>query len=160
RLVQHQNRRVMHQRFGHQQAPALAPESAPLLGLAALIGQQSRTLPISPPADARLAPFTEQGQRLYRQRFGQLDFSCAQCHDEHAGRRLAGSLIPQAHPTGYPLYRLEWQALGSLQRRLRGCMTGVRAEPYAYDAAELVALELYLMQRAAGMAIETPAVRP
>ena len=34
------------------------------------------------------------------------------------------------HPTGYPLYRLEWQALGSLQRRLRNCMTGVRAEPY------------------------------
>jgi hypothetical protein len=50
-------------------------------------------------------------------------------------------VIPQAHPTGYPIYRLEWQGLGSLQRRLRGCMSGVRAEPYPYDAQELVELE-------------------
>jgi sulfur-oxidizing protein SoxA len=91
---------------------------------------------------------------------GQLDFSCAQCHDEHAGQRLAGSTNPQAHPTGYPLYRLEWQTLGSLQRRLRGCMSGVRAEPYAYGAEELVELELYLARRAVGMRIEAPAVRP
>ena len=51
-----------------------------------------------------------------------------------AGRRLGGSPIPQAHPTGYPIYRLEWQGLGSLQRRLRDCMTGVRAEPFAWGA--------------------------
>ena len=69
-------------------------------------------------------------------------------------------MIPQAHPTGYPIYRLEWQGLGSLQRRLRDCMSGVRAEPFAFDAPELVELELYLMQRAAGMRLETPAVRP
>ena len=50
--------------------------------------------------------------------------------------------------------------MGSLQRRLRNCMTGVRAEPYAYGAEELIELEAYLMQRAAGMPLETPAVRP
>ena len=49
-----------------------------------------------------------------------------------AGQRLGGSLIPQGHPTGYPIYRLEWQGLGSLQRRLRDCMSGVRAEPFAH----------------------------
>ena len=68
--------------------------------------------------------------------------------------------MPQAHPTGYPLYRLEWQSLGSLQRRLRGCLTGIRAEPYEYGAAELVDLELFLMWRARGMPFEAPAVRP
>ena len=66
----------------------------------------------------------------------------------------------KAHPTGYPLYRLEWQSLGSLQRRLRGCITGIRAQAYDYGAPELVELELYLMSRARGMPIETPAVRP
>jgi sulfur-oxidizing protein SoxA len=91
---------------------------------------------------------------------GQLDFSCAQCHDAQAGHRLAGSTIPQAHPTGYPIYRLEWQGLGSLQRRLRNCMSGVRAQPFDYGSEEFTALELYLMQRATGMTIETPAVRP
>lgn len=137
-----------------------AVESSELLGLAAYVGSLSRGLPITPPADPRLAPFQQAGQRLYTQRIGQLDLSCAQCHDQQAGGRLAGSVIPQGHPTGYPLYRLEWQAMGSLQRRLRGCMTGVRAEPHAYDAEEFTALELYLNQRAAGMHVDTPAVRP
>ena len=50
--------------------------------------------------------------------------------------------------------------LAALQRRLRGCLVGVRAEPYAYDSDEFTALEVFLMQRAAGMPIETPAVRP
>ena len=65
-----------------------------------------------------------------------------------------------AHPTGYPIYRLEWQGMGSLQRRLRNCFIGVRAEPYAYGSPEFVSLELYLMWRARGMPLETPAVRP
>lgn len=144
----------------HVKSSALAPESETLLSLATYVAHQSRGLPVQPSTDARLAAHVQQGQRLYEQRIGQLDFSCAQCHDQHAGRRLGGSTIPQAHPTGYPLYRLEWQAVGSLQRRLRHCMTGVRAEPFAYGSDEFTALELYLMQRAAGMAIETPAVRP
>ena len=89
-----------------------------------------------------------------------LDFSCAQCHDDNAGRRLAGSTIPQGHPTGYPIYRLEWQGMGGLQRRLRNCMVGVRAEPYAYGSDQFLALEIYLRQRAAGMPLESPGVRP
>ena len=93
-------------------------------------------------------------------RMGQLNLSCAQCHDADAGGKLGGSVIPQAHPMGYPVYRLEWQAMGSLQRRQRNCMNGVRAEPYAYGADELIELELYLSTRAKGMLGETPGVRP
>lgn len=144
----------------HQQQPAFAAESRPLLGLAAFIGYQSRGLPVSPPDDPRLNEARARGQTLFSTPMGQLNFSCTQCHDDNWGKKLAGSPIPQAHPTGYPIYRLEWQALGSLQRRLRNCMTGVRAEPFAYGAPELVELELYLNSRAAGMAVETPAVRP
>ncbi|KQW40021.1 sulfur oxidation c-type cytochrome SoxA [Rhizobacter sp. Root404] len=147
-------------RVEHQQAAPLAAESDALLGLEAFVAMQSRGLPIAPPADPRLQPYRARGEALFRQRLGQLDFSCAQCHDDHAGQRLGGATIPQAHPTGYPIYRLEWQGLGSLQRRLRSCMTGVRAEPFAAGAPEWVELELYLAQRAAGMTVETPAVRP
>lgn len=147
-------------RADHQRAPPLPPEHADLLALESYVARQSRGMPITPPADPRLAPFAEQGEKLFRQRMGQLDFSCAQCHDDRAGQRLGGSVIPQAHATGYPIYRLEWQAMGSLERRLRGCMTGVRAEPFAHGAAELTALELYLAKRAAGMAMDAPAVRP
>lgn len=144
----------------HLKAEPLAPESDGLLALEAFVALQSRGRPIEPPADPRLAAARQLGARLYAQRIGQLDFSCAQCHDALAGRRLGGSTIPQGHPTGYPLYRLEWQALGSLQRRLRHCMSGVRAEPYAFGSDALTALELVLMQRAAGMPVESPAVRP
>ena len=69
-------------------------------------------------------------------------------------------MIPQAHPTGYPIYRLEWQGMGTLERRLRNCITGIRAEPFPPGAAEWVELELYLAERARGMPLETPAVRP
>ncbi len=153
-------RRINACRETQQRQPALAAESKPLLALAAYIGLQSRGLPVAPPEDLRLQAARDRGARLFATPIGQLNFSCAHCHDGNWGRRLAGSPIPQAHPTGYPIYRLEWQGMGSLQRRLRNCMTGVRAEPFAYDADELVELELYLNSRAAGMAVETPAVRP
>jgi sulfur-oxidizing protein SoxA len=145
-------------RQNEQEATALAPESEELLALFAYVAHQSRGMPITPSADSRLVPFREEGRRLFGERRGQLNLSCAQCHDGHAGQRLAGSVIPQGHPTGYPLYRLEWQSLGSLRRRLRNCTTGVRSEPVGEQ--EALALELFLMSRAEGMVLETPAVRP
>ncbi len=147
-------------RTRHQQAAAWAPESETLLGLEALVAMASRGMPIAPPLDPRLEVYRHQGRQLFSRPLGQLDLSCAQCHDRLAGRRLGGSLIPQGHPTAYPVYRLEWQGLGSLQRRLRNCLVGVRAEVPAFGDADLVALELHLMQRAAGMPLETPGVRP
>ena len=152
--------RIMQCRESRQNAPSLTRESHDLLALSSFVAHQSRGLPIAPPEDAGMRATRAIGQSLYKTRLGQLDLSCAQCHDDLAGRRLAGSTIPQGHPTGYPIYRLEWQALGSLQRRLRGCMTGVRAEPFAYGSAEFIAIEAYLMERARGMALETPAIRP
>ena len=144
----------------HQQAPALAPESTPLLGLEAFVALQSRGMPLVAASDARLAASLDRGAALYNQRLGQLNLSCAQCHDARAGLRLGGSLIPQAHPTGYPVYRLEWQALGSLQRRLRNCMSAMRAQPYPFGSEELLDLELFLASRANGMPLEAPGVRP
>ncbi|MDB5947051.1 MAG: soxA [Ramlibacter sp.] len=143
-----------------QQLPPLAADNQQMLSLEAYVAHQSRGLPIAPDPDPRLEPFRARGAQLFAQRMGQLDLSCAQCHDQLAGRKLAGSVIPQGHPTGYPLYRLEWQGIGSLQRRLRGCMTGVRAEPFAAGSVEFVELELHLASRAMGMLLETPAVRP
>jgi sulfur-oxidizing protein SoxA len=141
-------------------AAAWPADSEALLELETAVAHRSRGLPISPPADARLDAWRQRGQRLFNQRLGQLDLACAECHDQRAGLRLGGSTIPQGHPTGYPIYRLEWQAPGSLPRRLRGCMTGVRAQPWAADSDEMLALEIYLMQRAAGLTMDGPAVRP
>jgi sulfur-oxidizing protein SoxA len=147
-------------RTDRQGAAPLAYESRELLALAAYVARQSRGLPIEIAIDQRTQPFLEAGLAIYDRRQGQLNLACGQCHDANWGRQLAGNVIPQAHPTGYPLYRLEWQGLGSLQRRLRNCLVGIRAEPYEYGAPELVQLELYLMWRARGMTFEAPAVRP
>ena len=147
-------------RIEQQKAPALQLESRDMLALSAYVGRQSRGMPIDIEATEKLKPFLEAGRAAFNRRQWQLNISCAQCHDERWGAKLAGNPIPQAHPTGYPIYRLEWQGAGSLQRRLRNCMIGVRAEPYDYGAPEYVELELYLMWRARGMKLETPAVRP
>ncbi|MCF8210473.1 MAG: sulfur oxidation c-type cytochrome SoxA [Rhodoferax sp.] len=147
-------------RKNHQQQTPWRAESQELLALEAWVARESRGLAIAPERDARLQAAARRGEQLYFQRIGQLNLSCYQCHDQYAGQRLGSSPIPQAHPTAYPLYRLEWQGLGSLQRRLRNCQTGVRAEPYAYGAPELVELELYLAERARGMPLESPGVRP
>jgi sulfur-oxidizing protein SoxA len=147
-------------RARHQEAAPLAYESRDLLALTAFVAQQSRGMAIEAGTDPQLQPFVARGHELFMQRQGQLNLGCTNCHDDNWDKRLAGSAITQAHPTGYPLYRLEWQSLGSLQRRLRACISGIRAQAYDYGAPELVELELYLMSRARGMPIETPAVRP
>ena len=149
-------------RAERQKAPPLARESRELLALTAYVAHQSRGLPVEDMAakDERLRPFIEAGRRRFERRQGQLDLSCAQCHDDNWGKSLAGNAVPQGHPTGYPLYRLEWQSVGSLQRRLRNCLIGMRAESYEYGAPEYAEMALYLTWRARGMKIETPAVRP
>lgn len=148
-------------RARHQEAEPLPRESPALLALTAYVASFSRGVPIEDPArDLRLAPALGRGRALYTRRMGQLDLSCSGCHDLNWRERLGASPITQGQATGYPLYRLEWQSLGSLQRRMRNCLTGVRAEPFPYGAPEYVELELHLRARAAGLPIETPALRP
>ena len=156
--------RAAHQHLPRRSSRRRAPfayESKELLALTAYVGAAvARRADRAAGRSAPHAVHREGPRALYNQRQGQLNLSCAQCHDDNWGKSLAGNNVPQAHPTGYPIYRLEWQSLGSLQRRLRNCMIGMRAEPYPYGAAEHVDMELYLMWRARGMKIETPAVRP
>ena len=63
------------------------------------------------------------------------------------------------HGNAFPAYRLEWQTLGSLHRRLNDCDEGVRAEPMPLGSETYKAVELYLAKRAEGLPIETPGVR-
>ena len=137
--------------------PELAYESHELLALTAFVAKQSRGMPIQV---SEIKSHLETGSAFFHKRQGQLNLACANCHDDNWGKKLAGTPIPQAHPTGYPIYRLEWQSVGSITRRFRNCLTGMRAELLPHGAPELVDLELYLMWRARGMKMEAPAVRP
>ncbi len=146
-------------RTDRQGAPALPMENRDLLSLTIYVGRQARGQSIVSD-DLRLTPAIEKGRQLFNARQGQLNLSCAICHDDNWGRKLGAVTVPQAHPTAYPIYRLEWQSVGSLQRRLRNCMVGMRAEPYVMGSDEFIALETFLMSRAKGLTVETPGVRP
>jgi sulfur-oxidizing protein SoxA len=147
-------------RAERQQASPFNYESRELLALTAYVARQSRGMPIDVATDDKTKPCVDAGRAMFDLRQGQLNLSCAQCHDDNWGQKLAGTVIPQGHATGYPQYRLEWQSLGSLRRRLRNCLVGMRAEPYAANADEYTDLTLFLMYRARGMKVEAPAVRP
>lgn len=157
------NHRINLCRQRHQHADPWPVEHPSLLGLQAYVAMQSRGMPMMAGVDLDKAPLAEsidRGRAYYQQRIGQLALSCAQCHDARDGLRLGGSVIPQAHPTGYPIYRLQWQSLGSLQRRIQGCLTGVRAQVLPPFSEAMAELEIYLAARAVGMPVESPGVRP
>ncbi|MGA2053755.1 MAG: sulfur oxidation c-type cytochrome SoxA [Bradyrhizobium sp.] len=147
-------------RARHQDATPLPYEKHDLLALTTFVAAQSRGMAITPDTSREIEPFVAKGRDFFMHRQGQLNLACANCHDDNWDKHLAGSAVTQAIPNGYPIYRLEWQSLGSLQRRLRNCITGMRAQNFDFGAPELVELELYLMSRARGMPVETPAVRP
>ena len=143
----------------NQQALPYAHESDELLALETLITHQSRGVPMNVTIDARNARDFERGRQRFYRRMGQLNLSCAQCHDRNWDRTLAIEKVSQGQPTGFPAYRHEWQTVGSLQRRLRACYSGLRAQMPPPGARELVELELFLAWRANGLPLEAPAVR-
>ena len=151
--------RINQCRTERQQAPALANESQALLALTAFVAHQSRGMPVQVSVDGPARPFFEAGRTFYYTRMGQLNLACNHCHEQNWGQWLRGDRLTQGHGNGYPIYRLDWQTMGSLHRRLRSCNIGVRAEPYDYGAPEYVNLELFLAWRAQGLPVEAPAVR-
>lgn len=140
-------------------AEPLRYESEELLSITAYVARQSRGAPTNVSIDGAARAHFDAGQAAYRLRRGQMNLSCAHCHDANWGKRLLSETISQGHPGAYPAYRMEWQTLGSLERRLRACLSGIRAEMLPYGSPEYLDLELYLAWRAQGLPIETPGVR-
>ena len=151
--------RIERCRTQHQAQPAFGYESEPLLALSTAIAQRSRGMPVAVATDGPAAPFVEEGRQFFATRQGQLNLSCGQCHDDNTGRRLRGDVISNGLGTGYPAYRLEWNTMGSLHRRLRACPLGVRATQFSLGSPEYLTLELYLASRATGLPMEAPGLR-
>jgi len=146
-------------RSQQQQADDWAFESDELLAMTLYVTEASRGQPLHMSPDPRLAVHLQAGAALYQRRQGQLNLSCSQCHDQQQGWRLYSDRLSQGQPNGYPVYRLEWQKLGSLERRLRSCYAGIRAEPPPWGDLHMRQLALYLTWRGTGLPIEVPAVR-
>lgn len=138
---------------------AYATESQPLLGLAAYLAFASRGLSQMIAPGVTQSAAWQRAQSEFTRVQGKLDFNCRSCHDNLYGKRVRNQAISQGHGVGYPTYRVEWQTLGSLNRRLRACFFGMETVVPAVSDPILADLELYLAWRAQGLPIEAPAVR-
>ena len=134
-------------------------ESQEMLAMTALVGLQSRGLPVAVDVAGPMAEWFERGKEIYYTRVGQLDMSCANCHETYYGTMIRADHLSQGQTTGFPVYRLKWQGMGSIHRRFKGCMDNIRATPWKRGSDEFVALELYVAWRGQGLSVETPAVR-
>jgi sulfur-oxidizing protein SoxA len=140
-------------------AAPLAYESPELLAITAFVSHQSRGLPKNVDVTGAAAPFFEQGKEFWNTRRGQIDISCAMCHDDRVGMLLRGDTISQGQTNGHPMYRLIWSSISSTHRMFQWCNTSMRAEPYPLGSPEYLALELYVAWRGRGLPVETPSVR-
>ena len=146
-------------RTERMQADAWKWSGEDMQGMVALIGLQSRGMPMSVAIDGAAAPFWEQGKEIYYTRYGQLELSCANCHEDNWGNMIRADHLSQGQINGFPTYRLKQAKLISRHNRFRGCIRDTRAETFAEGSDEFRALELYVASRGNGLTVETPAVR-
>jgi L-cysteine S-thiosulfotransferase len=153
------DQRINFCRTEKQNQQPFVPESREALAISAYVMHQARGLPMSVSVIGPAAESYARGKAFFELRRGQLNLSCANCHEESEGRRLKGEVISQGQVNGFPVYRQLWQTVASANRMFAWCNEAVRAEPFAANSPEYVDLELYLRARGAGLKIETPAVR-
>jgi sulfur-oxidizing protein SoxA len=134
-------------------------ESRDMLGITAYIRMQSRGARVNVAVDGPASDAFQRGKELYYTRVGQLDMSCAHCHEDNYGNYIRADMLSQGNINGFPLYRLKWNGVGSTHRRFRGCMKNIRATPLPYGHDDYVALELYVAWRGNGLKVEAPAYR-
>jgi sulfur-oxidizing protein SoxA len=144
-------------------APKDKLEDDAVLALSAALHQaakgQSMAVQPLPRQSAQWQARLGHGAQLFATRMGRMNLACVHCHEQNVGRQMRADVISPGHPTGFPIYRTSWQTLGSIDRRLRACYSGVQAQiPPAGDPA-LRDLELYLKVRASGMPLDGPSIR-
>ncbi|UWQ42827.1 sulfur oxidation c-type cytochrome SoxA [Leisingera aquaemixtae] len=130
-----------------------------MAAMEALISVQSRGLPVNVAIDGPVQATWEKGKELYYTRTGQLELSCANCHEDNYGNMIRADHLSQGQINGFPVYRLKNTKLNTAHARFKGCVRDTRAETYKPGSAEFVALELYVASRGNGLSVEAPSVR-
>jgi sulfur-oxidizing protein SoxA len=143
--------------------PALDYEKGDMAAVLAYLAYTSRgkAIEVKIPEDARALAAYEQGKAYYYQRRGQLNFSCATCHIDNAGKRLRAEVLSPllGHSGAFPVYRLKWGEMGTLHRRIIGCHQQIRAQTPVAQSVELRNLEYFLTFMANGVPMTAPSTR-
>lgn len=124
------------------------------------VSLQSRGMPVAVAIDGPAAEFWQRGKDMYYTRFGQLELSCANCHEDNYGNYIRADHLSQGQTNGFPLYRLKDAAVVSIHQRFVGCVRDTRAETFAAGSQEFRELELYVASRGLGLDVEGAGVRP
>lgn len=133
--------------------------SGKMAEMEALISVQSRGLPVNVAIDGPVAEMWEKGKELYYTRTGQLELSCANCHEDNYGNMIRADHLSQGQINGFPTYRLKNAKLNTTHARFKGCVRDTRAETFKPGGEEFIALELYVASRGNGLSVEGPSVR-
>ena len=146
-------------RTEQMQAEAFGMDSGPMLNMEALLASVSRGFPVNVAIDGPAQEMWEKGREIYYTRFGQLDLSCANCHEDNYDNLIRADHLSQGQINGFPTYRLKNARLNGVQGRFRGCIRDTRAQTFAVGSEEFIALELYVASRGNGLSVEGPSVR-
>ena len=141
-------------------AEAYKFDAADQVALTTYIKHQSLGTPMKIDlSQGEMQSWWENGKKLYYTRTGQLNLSCASCHEVSMGKFIRADHLSQGQVNGFPTYRFSAPVMVSLHNRFRGCIRDTRAEMPKAFSDELMALEVYVTWRGTGLSIETPAVR-
>lgn len=146
-------------RENRMQADAWGWKSQPMLNMNALISLQSRGMPVDVKIDGPAQSTWEKGKEMYYTRYGQLELSCANCHEQNYDNYIRADHLSQGQINGFPVYRLKQANLITSHNRFKGCIRDTRAETFSEGSPEFVALELYVSSRGNGLSVEAPSVR-
>ena len=138
-----------------------------MTALATWIASESRDMKFNlPQQHAQEKTFYEVGKRLFFQRGGPHDFSCASCHGEDAKRIRLQDLPNLTKNPGdgvgfaaWPAYRVSNGQMWGMQQRLNDCYRQQRF-PYPGFASDVtIALGVYLGVNSQGSASIAPAIK-
>ena len=140
-------------------AEAWGWNSGEMKAMTSAISMQSRGMPVAVQIDGPAEEFWQKGKEMYYTRFGQLEMSCANCHEDNYGNYIRADHLSQGQTNGFPLYRLKDAGPVSIHQRFVGCVRDTRAETFEPGSQEFRELELYVASRGMGLPVEGAAVR-
>lgn len=140
-------------------AKAWGYDKAPAINMEAALSSVSRGLPVNVAINGPAKSTWDLGKKLYYTRTGQLELSCANCHEQSFGKMIRADHLSQGQINGFPVYRLKNTKLNGVHSRFKGCVRDTRAETYSPGSVEFIALELYVASRGNGLSVEGPSVR-
>lgn len=140
-------------------AEAYGYDSEPMRNMSALISAVGRGTVIDVAFDGPAQSAWEQGREMYYTRYGLLELSCANCHEQNYGNNIRADHLSQGQTNGFPTYRLRNSGLVSVHNRFLGCIRDTRGETFSRGSDEFIALELYVATRGNGLTVEGPSVR-